>query len=66
MKRKKIPKTAQIILNKMLGFIELIFKLNQQTNQLQNHPKFIMVVGRWAGGAPHNPRTRNHGLGGGG
>ena len=46
----------------MLGFIELIFKLNQQTNQLQNHAKFITVHGIWAGGTPHNPRTRDHEL----
>jgi len=30
------------------------------SNQLQNHPKFITVNGRWAGGTPHNPRTRDH------
>ena len=33
------------------------------SNQLQNHPKFITVHGWWAGSAPHNPRTMDLGLG---
>ena len=33
------------------------------SSQLQNHPKFITVHGRWVLGKPHDPRTRGHGLG---
>jgi hypothetical protein len=36
------------------------------SNQLQNHPKFITVHGRWAGSTPHNQRTRDHESGVGG
>ena len=30
------------------------------SNQLQNHAKFITVHDRWAVGAPHDHRTRDH------
>ena len=36
--------------------------MSLNSNQLQNHSIFITVVGRWARGTPHNPRTRDHGL----
>ena len=40
--------------------------MTRKSNQLQNHPKFITVHEIWTTGTPHNQRTMDHGIGGGG